>query len=497
MQTSDLLQGHYKKSDKVMLGINIGLIVYALLLASWYNTWTQAVVISLITGSALLAIYRVAPGTVVSRVAMAAGFMVMSALHIHQSHGMIEFHFGIFVLLAVLLYYRDWVPLITAAAVIAVHHLTFYYLQSQGSSIWVLQTTDNGWWVIFLHAGYVVVETCILVWLSLELKKEAIQSLELTSLTERIIGDGVINLTLRSSGATELLEKFDGYTEQVGDLAQNVKETSEQLNAEGQTLAQITDGMSSAARTQQMETDLIAAATEEMTAAIQEVSNNADAAARSAQEVNTSAEQATSVSKKTQGSVEQLALQIDQAANTIQQLNEQSRGIGSVLDVIRGVSEQTNLLALNAAIEAARAGEQGRGFAVVADEVRTLAHRTKQSTEEIDQMISTLQAGSTSAVADIEASRSHVDYCVENTKNSLELMENVGQSIQKINEMNTMIATATNEQTAVIGEISGNISNILNASNKAAEDATHAAESGSTLLKISESLHTISSRFKT
>jgi len=496
--TSDnnLLAEHYQKSDRAMLGINGGLIVYALLLANWYNTWAEAITFSLITAISLVSIYRAAPGSVVSRMAMAASFMVMSALHIHQTHGMIEFHFGIFVLLAVLLYYRDWIPLITAAAVIATHHFFFYYLQSQGSNIWVLQTTDSGWWVILLHAAYVIVETAILIWLSLSLKKDAIQSVELASLTERIIGDGVIDLTLRSSGSTKLLGEFDGYTEKVEYLAQSVKEASSNLNAEGQTLAHITEGMTNAARTQQVETDRIATATEEMTAAIQEVSNNADVAASSANEVNVNAEQATSVSKKTQNSVEQLAQQIDKAVITIQQLNEQSRDIGSVLDVIRGIADQTNLLALNAAIEAARAGEQGRGFAVVADEVRTLAQRTQQSTEEIDQMINALQEGSASAVLDIESSRSHVDYCVENTKNSLELMESVGQSIQQVNQMNTMIATAASQQTTVINEIASNVSNILNASNKAAEDASQAAESGGTLLGISKLLTEISQQFK-
>lgn len=496
MSNDQMLRDHYISADKIMFGINIGLIIYALLLAQWYGTWVEAMLVGGITAGALVTIYNLAAGTTICRTAMAASFMVMTSLHIHQAHGMIEMHFGVFVLLAVLLYYRDWLPVVVAATVIAVHHFSFFYLQSQGSSLWILQSVENGWWVIFLHAGYVVVESAILIWLAKNLKDEAAQSIELMQLTDHIITDEYINLTLKSGGSTSLLQRFDGFTNEVKELARRVLQTSEQLNQDGQMLATITDDMKSSTKTQQSETDLIASAVEEMSVAIQEVSNNAEVAASSADSVDENAREATKVSKQTLDGVEKLALQVNQAAGIIKDLNRQTGDIGKVLDVIRGVAEQTNLLALNAAIEAARAGEQGRGFAVVADEVRTLAQRTQKSTEEIDQMIGSLQNGSESAVSAIETSQTDVDYCVNNTKESLGLMEQVSASIQQINQMNSMIATATSEQTSVIGEVSGNLTNILNASNRAAEDSNQAAESGSSLLRISESLTALTSRFK-
>jgi methyl-accepting chemotaxis protein len=496
MSDQNALTGHFIKSDKIMLAINYGLIVYALVLAFWHGTWTEALIVGISTAIALTTIYNIAAGTAIARAAMAAGFMVMTSLHIHQAYGMIEVHFGVFVLLAVLLYYRDWLPIVTAALVIAVHHFLFFYLQNSGSGVWMLETTDNGWWIVFMHAAYVVIESGLLLWLSIDLKREAVQSTEIMQLTDKIISESSIDLTLRSSGSTSLLQRFDGFTGEVEQLAQKVRDTADCLARDGQSLAQVTHELNSAAQSQQRETDMIAAAVEQMSSAITEVSSNADAAAQAANQVDGNAGEATKVSLQTQTSIEKLAEQVDQAAQTIKALNDQSKSIGSVLDVIRGVADQTNLLALNAAIEAARAGEQGRGFAVVADEVRTLAQRTQQSTEEIDTMIEALQRGSESAVAAIEASRSNVEHCVDNTRGSLTLMEQVSEAIKNINSMNSMIASAANEQTNVIGEVTRNISNILQVSTQAADDSKQAAQAGAELLAMSDTLKDLTRRFR-
>ncbi len=496
MVESNPMAKQYQAADRVMWFINLGLIAYALALANWFSTWAETIVIGGLTGLATTAIYKMVPGTAISRVAMGAGFMVMTSLHIHQAHGMIEMHFGVFVLLAILLYYRDWLPIVAAAGVIAVHHFSFYYLQVSGSSVWILRTTENGWWVIFLHAAYVVVESGILIWLSINLKKDAIQSEEIMDLTDRIIQDDHIDLTLRSSGKTSLLNRFDQYTDEVEQLASRVSTTADQLADDGKQLANVTEELKNLSQAQQKETDMIATAVEEMSAAIQEVSRNAEDAANSANAIDNNAREATGVSQKTRQSVELLAKEVDGATETIKKLNEQSNSIGSVLDVIRGVAEQTNLLALNAAIEAARAGEQGRGFAVVADEVRTLAQRTQESTAEIDQMIASLQVESESAVVAVESSRSHADRCVENTKESLQLMEQVSSSIEEINRMNSMIATAAGEQISVVDEISRNVNNILDASNKAADDSMEASRSGESLLRISADLTQLTGRFR-
>jgi len=92
------LAEHFRRADRVMLAIGTALFVYSLALAFWHDTWLQALLIGGGTLALLFVVYQLAPGSVVSRIAMAAGFMVFTALHINQSDGMIEMHFGVFVL---------------------------------------------------------------------------------------------------------------------------------------------------------------------------------------------------------------------------------------------------------------------------------------------------------------------------------------------------------------------------------------------------------------
>ncbi len=495
MHNSKALENHYQKADRLMLLLSALLFGVSLCLAPMYDTWGAALLIGGGTLAALGLIYALASGQLVARVAFAAGFMAMTALHIQQSHGMIEFHFGVFVLLALLLYYRDWVPVAAAALVIAIHHVFFYYLQTQGSDLRVLPDRDNGWWIIAVHAAYVVVEAAIVIWMSKDLKKEFVTASELQLATEAILNGEKIDLSYRTSGESELLARFDAYTATVATLVEEVANNTVVLHETGSDLVSVTALVREQSASQHEQTDMISSAIEEMTASAAEVAANAADAATGADAAKQHALDCKQSSEDTESSIRRLEEQVVKAAGIIASLDKETAEIGGLLDVIRDIAEQTNLLALNAAIEAARAGEQGRGFAVVADEVRTLAQRTQQSTEEIDRMIANLQQGSHAAVTAIESSQQLVEDSVKNTRQNLALMVKVTEAVDSINAMNQLIATSAQEQTSVTSEISSNISTIVESAKTMSGQISKSASDAQKLEELACQLDILRARF--
>jgi methyl-accepting chemotaxis protein len=244
------------------------------------------------------------------------------------------------------------------------------------------------------------------------------------------------------------------------DILGDVRDTSAHLQEYATQLANTTELTREGVAVQTRETDQVATATTEMTHAIEEVSRHAHQAADAANNANHETEKGNKVLDEAIASIHSLADRIGAAGQVIKRVETDSASIGSVLDVIRGIAEQTNLLALNAAIEAARAGEQGRGFAVVADEVRSLAQRTQESTQEIQGMIERLQAGAREAVRSMADGSAEMERTMTQAGRAGESLAAIAQAVSLINDMNTQIASATEEQMAVSQEISRNVVNI-------------------------------------
>ena len=479
----------YAQGDKIMVGVLWFLFAMSMGLANWYGTWSEVLWIGLPAAVVPTILFRIMKGQLITRSVIAASYMVFCALHIHQAHGMIEIHFGIFVLLAFLLVYRDWRPLVVAAAVIAVHHLSFNFLQASGYGVYLF-SANSGLGLVLIHAAYVVFETAILVYMAIHFHKEAIAGEELVDIGQHMaIVDGMIDLVYRKENAeSDFANDYNHFIDAVANVIISSKTTAEHLSSVTSQMQAQSDQAKQGVSKQQLETDQIATAINQMTATVQEVARSATDAAAAAGQADQEANSGRDVVTKTVDSIQSLANHVEKAADVIQQLEVDTSEIGSVLDVIKGIADQTNLLALNAAIEAARAGEQGRGFAVVADEVRTLASRTQESTQEINTMIEKLQAGAKDAVSAMETGRDQARSGVEQALLAGQSLDSITQAVATINDMNTHIASAAEEQSSVAEEINRNVVNISQVANETADNVTQVADQSAELGNLASTL---------
>lgn len=335
----------WARSSRKMLWVLGLLVVLGFGLAPVNNTWWEAVLIGLPT--ALLGGYLVYAHAdqLMTRLYIGISFMVLTGLHIHQMHGIIEFHFGLFVLLAFLLIYKDWRVILAGTVTATVHHLSFWFMQSQGAGVWVLPEASFN--IIMLHAAYLMVETVILILIVNGMAQQFTDAH--TALTESDAMKEKLQYQKQ-----DILQEIAGVTSKVVDLSVNVSSASSNLSSSTAQQAAVVEQTSSSL--------------EELTAS---VSQNADSA------------------RQTESVASQLAKEVSESSQDVEETREAMQAIADKIDLIHNIAFQTNLLALNASIEAARAGEHGRGFAVVAQEVRKLAQESRKAAETISKTSNT------------------------------------------------------------------------------------------------------------
>jgi methyl-accepting chemotaxis protein len=313
------------------------------------------------------------------------------------------------------------------------------------------------------------------------------------------VAQGDLTRPIQTQGNDEvsrLLKALATMQQTLRETLQGISGSATQLATAADELNAVTLDSTQGLQQQNNEIEQAATAVNEMTSAVEEVARNAVSTSDATRQSSESAHLGQERVSETASAISSLAHDVQSTAELVRSLASQSQDIGKVLDVIRAIAEQTNLLALNAAIEAARAGESGRGFAVVADEVRALAHRTQQSTQEIEQMVQGMRNGSSHALEAMNASASRAASTLVLAERAGEALQTITASVHEIHERNLVIASAAEEQAQVAREVDRNLVNIRDLSVRSAAGADQTSASSHELSQLANALQGMVRRFR-
>jgi len=274
----------------------------------------------------------------------------------------------------------------------------------------------------------------------------------------------------------------------LSDIVGSVIELSEHLKRSADDIMTDTETRFRDAENQQQKMHELATAIDELHTASAQVSEAASQSMTVSEQAKDAADSGFQTVQTTINSIQTLATEIEQSVSVIEKLDGQAENITAIITSIQAIAEQTNLLALNAAIEAARAGEQGRGFAVVADEVRKLAHRTQQSTEEIQQTLEELRSGSREAVTVIGDSHAKSVATVDTVGEAGRTIEQFVGAVDQIKDWTLQTSAAAEEQAATLSGIAETVSDVNRISEDNAKRARVSLGSTETLNALSKDL---------
>ncbi|CAA0319182.1 putative methyl-accepting chemotaxis protein [Alteromonas alvinellae] len=492
MQYPWLLEGH--KIFRVV-------IVVQLLIAVAIGVFTGELLPAFIFGVPIAALPLILslqnPYSAISRHAMAIGVQLLTALHIHQSFGLIEVHFEIFVLLAFLSYFRDWKVVATGTAVVAVHHISFFFLQSGGAPLMIFEEGHVTFPILLMHAAFALSEGGVLMYMAKQSNQEGAGAAELRLAIETMQkNDGKLDLSVDLNLGNKIVRPFAELIDQVKSLIELASNLTDEVVKGCGKMELAANNMFEISRNTDQEIAMVSASSEEIAQTMQlstEQTTLASDKASAAQNASQSTRDSISQSSKT---IDSLRNTLNAAAQTNSALNEQCSHISDAMRSITAVAEQTNLLALNAAIESARAGEHGRGFAVVADEVRTLAIRSKESADQITSITEQLVAQTASSVEQMQTCIQLVDEAVISSESATSAMSEIMQQIREASESMTEIATSAVEQETASASIAQSTARLSEFTSEELATAESLADEVEVLSQISQRMRSAIERFK-
>lgn len=381
------------------------------------------------------------------------------ALHIHQAYGDIMLHFEVFIMLALLMLYNDWLMVLHGLVAAALHHIFFFWMQSSGMPIFIFPP-NSSYTLVIEHCLYAIFQASVSIYACLVLDKSMKRMNYVNEMVANIVQKDKLHLNVELKSNDEFFVRFNQIIMQLQNTAQVQNQAISNLKMVSNNLIENVESVDNEISHNASNTEMVAGAIGELGSSFNNVSDSTRVCNEGTQQANQLSRHALEQSSRCQDNLAKLKQAVSETRNNVENVVGDTQNIHKILQAITGISEQTNLLALNASIEAARAGEAGRGFAVVADEVRQLANRTSSSVEEITRSLAVLDRNIKLSTDNISNMADYSDDVSSAVDTIIEVTEQISMNIVQVSSQMDYVASAIQQQGSALDQINQNMTGV-------------------------------------